>query len=234
MSFEREVHSSPEAAAAACALYILDSLAGRTATLALSGGTTPRMMFAEMARRPFDWTRLHIFWVDERAVPPGDEQSNYRLAREHLLEPAGVPAANVHRIETELPPFEAAKRYQAVIREFFALSEGELPRFDMIHRGIGADAHTASLFPGEPLIHDEAGIAAAVYVEKFKQFRVTLLPGVLRAARQTAMLVCGADKAAPMAAITGPTRDPLRWPAQVVTGTGAPERWFIDEAAAGL
>jgi len=104
-----------------------------------------------------------------------------------------------------------------------------MPRFDVVHRGMGPDAHTASLFPGEPLIEDRSGIAAAVWVEKFQQWRITLLPGVLLAARHTALLVTGGDKTAALRSVLHQPFDPLHYPAQIASGPGAV--WFVDVAA---
>jgi 6-phosphogluconolactonase len=187
-------------------------------------------MFEQFAEMPMPWDRVHIFWVDERGVPPDHPQSNYGMARAAWLGPARVPQENIHRIEAELPPGEAAHRYVQDIRTFFGLESGELPRFDVIHRGIGPDAHTASLFPGEPLIEDHTGIAAAVWVEKLAQWRITLLPGVLSRARHTAMLVLGGDKAAALRNVMREPFAPLRYPAQIASGEGTV--WFVDSAAA--
>ncbi len=128
-------------------------------------------------------------------MPPTDQQSNFKLANEHLLVPAGVPHVNIHRVLGELTPDEAAIWYIEEIERFFELKTGEFPSFDLLHRGIGPDAHTASLFPGEPLIHNRTGIAAAVWVEKMKSHRVTLLPGVLLKAARTVIQAAGEDKA---------------------------------------
>jgi 6-phosphogluconolactonase len=189
-------------------------------------------MFEYMAAQSFRWERVHLFWVDERAVPPSDSLSNFKLANETLIEPAGIPAANVHRILGELHPEEAARRYVLDIQDHFQLASGELPRFDVIHRGIGPDVHTASLFPGEPLIGNRDGIAAAVYVEKLKSWRITLLPGVLIAARTNVVLAAGADKAGPVARIFHGPYDPFRYPAQGVPNEPGKVEWFLDEAAA--
>ncbi len=189
-------------------------------------------MFQALAKAEFSWEFVHLFWVDERCVPPGDAESNYRLAVENLIRPAGIPVANVHRIAGELPPLEAACRYVAEIREFFRLAPGELPRFDIIHRGIGPDAHTASLFPGEPLIEDREQIAAAVYVKKFERWRVTLLPGVLLSAVHTLMLVTGEDKVPALRAIFQQKCDPIQYPAQLGVYDDREMTWFVDENAA--
>lgn len=226
-------------AAEACAHHLLarleEALAGREyATLTVSGGTTPKLLFEALAASRFDWNKIHLFWVDERAVPPSDPNSNYRMAAEAFLMPAKFPHRNVHRIHGEFRPEVAARCYATEIRDFFGLEEGETPHFDVIHRGIGADAHTAGLFPGEPLLDDREGIAAAVYVEKLAQWRITLLPGVLLAARHTVMLATGADKAEAVRAILHEPYDPKRYPAQVVSHHGRGVAWFLDQAAARL
>src|SRR5579863_85306 len=186
---------TPEAAADACGDRILDLLEEARkdrgqAAIALSGGSTPRLMFQTMAKRPFDWRGIQIFQVDERCVPPDHALSNFRMMRESLLDAAPIEENHVHRIRGELPPEEAARLYVEEIRGSFHLSPGELPVFDVIARGMGPDAHTDSLFQGEPLIGDRSGIAAAVFVEKQKSapHRVTLLRGVLEGARHTLCL----------------------------------------------
>jgi len=199
------------------------------ATLAISGGSSPRPMFERFARTPFEWERVHLFWVDERGVPPSDSQSNFKFTQDSWLRPGNFPAANIHRIEAELDPAEAAARYVADIQKFFGLAQGELPHFDVMHRGMGPDAHTASLFPGEALIDNRTDIAAAVWVEKFQQWRITLLPGVLQAARHTALLATGADKAAALRSVLHSPFDPRHYPAQIASGDGAV--WFVDAAA---
>ncbi len=139
-------------------------------------------------------------WTNARCRPT-DAQSNFKFAQDAWLRPGNFPAPNIHRVLAELDPPDAAARYVEDIQQFFGLAAGELPHFDVMHRGMGPDAHTASLFPGEPLIENRSGIAAAVWVEKFKQWRITLLPGVLLAARHTALLVAGADKTAALRSV---------------------------------
>jgi 6-phosphogluconolactonase len=231
---EMRRHPDPQSAAAACGAYILERLAEAlnargTASLAISGGSTPKLMFDAMARASFDWSNVHLFWVDERPVPPDNEQSNFRLANEHLIMPAGI--LNVHRILAELPPDHAASRYVHELRDHFRMEDGSMPVFDVIHLGIGADAHTASLFPGEPLIEDPAGIAAAVYVHAVRQWRITLLPGVLHSARHVVVLAAGADKRTALDHILSAPYSPVEYPAQLVMRRTSPPVFYVDEAA---
>ena len=235
MTHDVRQFADAEAAATACAQQILDWLrealkSQGLASLAISGGSSLRRMFEIFSRTGFEWERVHLFWVDERAVPPSDEQSNFKFAQDSWLRPGNFPAHNIHRILAELDPAEAAARYTEDIQQFFGVLPGEVPRFDVVHRGMGPDAHTASLFPGEPLIEDRSRIATAVWVEKFKQWRITLLPGVLLAARRSALLVDGADKTAALRSVLNEPFDPLRFPAQIASGPGTV--WFVDTAAA--
>jgi 6-phosphogluconolactonase len=238
MSVHAHTYPSAQEAAAACARHILllveEALSGEhDATLAISGGSTPSLMFDAMAAAAFsEWKRVQLFWVDERAVPPTDPQSNYRLALEHLIQPVNMPLRNVHRICAELKPEHAAARYVDELREHFNLAPGEVPHFDVIHRGMGPDAHTASLFPGEKLIEDRERLAAAVWVDKMNSWRITMLPAVLMAAQHTAMLVSGDDKVAAVRHVFEDQYDPLRYPAQMATHHGRRVTWFMDEAAA--
>jgi 6-phosphogluconolactonase len=239
MSVRWHTYPDAKAAAQACAHHIAgileEVLSGQEhATLAISGGSTPKLMFEELVASGFKWDRVHLFWVDERCVPPADDFSNYGHAERDLLHPAHIPQRQVHRIYGELQPAHAAERYVEDIREFFELADGELPHFDIVHRGMGPDAHTASLFPGEPLIDDREGIAAPVYVEKLKQWRVTLLPGVLMAAKHTVFLVAGEDKAEAVRAVFKEEYDPRKYPAQMASHHGRRVAWFLDQAAAAL
>jgi 6-phosphogluconolactonase len=234
-------HKLPDARAAAEAaahhvISLLEEvLSGQdSASLGISGGSTPKLMFEVLAATQFRWDKVHVFFVDERCVPPADDQSNFKLANEHLLRPAHIPQRNTHRMYGELSPAHATARYIDDIREHFQLEPGQLPRFDVIHLGMGPDAHTASLFPGQPLIDDRENIAGHVFVEKFNQSRVTLLPGVLLAAKHTVCLVAGADKAESVRAVFQAEYDPKTYPAQIVVHQGRKVTWFLDEPAGAL
>jgi 6-phosphogluconolactonase len=239
MSVHWHTYPDANAAADACAHHIAglleEALAGQElATLAVSGGSTPRRMFETLAASGFKWDRVHLFWVDERGVPPTDAASNYKLTYDHLIQRAHFPTRNIHRILGEMQPANAAKRYEEEIRDFFGLEEGEMPHFDVVHRGMGPDAHTASLFPGDPLINDREHIAGTTFAEKFKQWRITLLPGALLAAKHTVFLVAGDDKKEAVRAVFHEEYDPLKYPAQIASHHGRGVTWFLDQAAAAL
>lgn len=224
-------HKNSAAASQACGNHILKAMTeavekrGR-AHIGVSGGSSPKPMFELFAGSGFAWDKVDIYWVDERCVPIDDPQSNYKMALETWLAPARVPESSIHRVETEYPPEEAARRYAEQLQE--------VPRFDIIHRGMGADAHTASLFPGEPLILDRTHLAAAVFVEKFQQWRVTMLPAVLLAARDTVMLATGADKAPALDAVLTHAYSPTKYPAQLGARRNDNATWYVDEAAATM
>ncbi len=233
---ELRIGKTSEEAAHDCAEYILAALtaalnANHRATLAISGGSTPRLLFTDLATLHFDWSRVHFFWVDERCVPPDNSQSNYKLAYDTLLGPAHVPEDNIHRICGELPPPEGGRRYVEEIKTFFALKEGEIPSFDVLHRGMGPDGHTASLFPGSPLVHDRTGIATNVWVEKMKMDRITLLPAVLERAVHTVLQVSGAEKADTLKSVLEGPEDFVKYPCQIAS-RDARAIWFLDSAAA--
>ena len=155
MSIHTFVYENALEASAACARRTLDilqeTLAGESyATLAISGGSTPKLLFDELAKAHLDWTKVHLFWVDERGVPPTDAQSNFKLAKEHLIDPGHFPGRNVHRIQAELAPDIAARLYDEDIREFFALPAGEFPHFDIIHRGMDRTRIRPAFFRASP------------------------------------------------------------------------------------
>ncbi len=211
------------AAAEACGAEVLRLLRAAIeqrglATLAISGGSSPKPMFEYFSRAEFDWSKVHVFWVDERCVPHDHPDSNFKLATDAWLKDS---AATVHGVRTALPPEQAATHYEEEIRPFLPL--------DVIHRGMGSDGHTASLFPGDPLVNNETGL---VGVAKRAIVRVTLLPKVLESARNTVILAAGADKAAPLGAILNGPHEPMQYPAQIAALDAATATWFIDEAAA--
>lgn len=205
-------------------------------SIALSGGSTPRPLYALLASPAYasriDWPNVHIFWGDERCVPPDHPDSNYGMARETLLERVPVLPDNVHRMPGERDPEAGAAAYDAHLRAFFTADGEDAPRFDVLLLGMGGDAHTASLFPGTAALSQTDRWAVANYVEKLAAWRLTLTPPALNAAAEIVVLVSGADKAAALdAVLNGPT-DPDRYPAQLLEPENGRLRWLVDRAAA--
>lgn len=192
-------------------------------TLALAGGATPRPVYERLARDPFagriDWRRVEIFFGDERAVPPSDPASNYRMAAAALLDRVPIPAGRVHRMEAERADLEAAARdYERVLPE----------RLDLLVLGMGPDGHTASLFPRSPALEERTRRVVPATGTTQPAMRLTITPPVIAAARRVAVLVAGADKAATVARVLQGPAQPRDLPAQfALSGV-----WFLDPDAA--
>ena len=213
---------------------------GRFVT-ALSGGSTPCALFVLLATERFassvDWSRVHVCWGDERAVPPDAAASNYRMAREALLDHVPIPASQVHRIRGEDPPQVAAEAYERTLRTLFATPVGPPrpepgARFDLVLLGMGDNGHTASHFPGLHAAREAERWVVAESVAEVGMWRITLTPVVLNAAAEVVFLVAGADKAAMLhRVLDGPVR-PDALPAQVVAPHDGRLRWLVDTDAA--
>lgn len=207
--------------------------ASGTATIALSGGATPRATYALLAAAPFaggiNWSAVQLFWCDERCVPPHSPESNYRMVRETLLEKIAMPAANIHRIEGELPPETAAARYEEEIRQAVP-HEGKIPRFDLVLLGLGEDGHTASLFPGTPALEEDEMLVTSVYVERLKTYRVSMTLPLINNARNILFLVSGKGKANILRDVLASGGAPARL-VQPVDGTLL---WLVDSDAASF
>jgi 6-phosphogluconolactonase len=206
-------------------------------TVALSGGSTPRDLFALLANEPWrdqvDWSRTQVFWGDDRLVSPDDERSNYRMAREGLLEKVPLPAANVHRMLTELPDREAAaSQYADAIARVVPADEQGVPSFDLILLGLGDDGHTASLLPGSALVHEQSRMVAVTDREREGTLRLTFTPPVLQHARRLLFLLAGSDKAQPLREVLYGEEQRERYPAQVVRDARGEVTYLIDSAAA--
>jgi 6-phosphogluconolactonase len=202
--------------------------------LALAGGSTPRALYAELARAPdLDWARTELFFGDERCVPPDDPQSNFRMARETLFAPAGVPPENVRRLRGEEPDRDrAARDYED------ALGGVDGPPLDLVLLGMGADGHTASLFPGTTALDEGRRLCVAVEVPQLAsaKWRLTLTYPALLGARDVLFLVAGADKAETLRDVVMGPLDGRRWPSQLVLRRARPRPTllFCDGAAAKL
>jgi 6-phosphogluconolactonase len=205
------------------------------AHLALAGGRTPAALYRALAALPFDgWSHVHAWFGDERTVPPDHPDSNYRMARETLLDSVAIPPAQVHRLEGEREPAAAAASYDEALRALAARQERPTPALDLLLLGMGADAHTASLFPGSSLLEGdlEAGpMAAAIHVPTLDTWRLTITPRVIRAARTTCVLVAGADKHAALARVLGGDPALADAPATLLHDVPGDVAWFVDRAS---
>ncbi len=202
--------------------------------VALSGGSTPRLLHERLTRAPFrrriDWARIVFFFGDERCVPPESDRSNYRMAAETLFRPLRIGEPQVRRIRGEAPPKTAAAEYNAVIESEFAGERGR-PRFDLILLGLGPDGHAASLFPGTRALEERNLATAANWVPKFREWRITVTYPVLNSARRVIFLVSGPEKSGPAAAIIGKKAKARELPASRVRPRRGSLLWLLDEEA---
>lgn len=202
--------------------------------VALAGGSTPESLYRELAERyrdELDWQHIHVYFGDERCVPPEHDESNFRMAREALLAHVPIPDAQVHRIAGEGKPEKAARDYAKTLRERVP-GGAKAPRFDLVLLGMGPDGHTASLFPGTDILQRKSA-AAAVYVEKLHAWRISVTLPVLNNARHVMILVAGDKKADVVRHVLRNVEGAKPLPIQHVRPAGELE-WFLDAAAARL
>ncbi len=209
-------------------------------TVALAGGSTPRDPYRLLGddgafRGAVSWPDVHVFWGDERHVPPAHADSNFRMAREALLDHVPIPRHQIYRIEAEHSDAEGvALAYAETIRNVFGLADGAWPSFDLVLLGMGEDGHTASLFPGSTAVHERVRLVAAPLIEKFGSHRITLTPPVFAHARAIAVLVAGAEKAPTLRDVLEGPLVPDQYPVQCLRESMGTVTWLVDAAAAGL
>jgi 6-phosphogluconolactonase len=241
MHAERRIYTDADALARAVAQHVVTCANDtrskqRPFTVALAGGSTPRPAYAYLARPDvagrIAWDRVHVFWGDERCVPPDHPDSNYRMAREVLLDHVPIPDANVHRMRGELPPEEAAQVYEAELRECFG--EIDVTGFDLVLLGLGADGHTASLFPGTEALKEQGRWVVANDVETLETTRLTLTLPAINAAEDVAFIVSGERKREILRRVLlAPDPDAPSLPAQRVQPREGRLIWMMDRAALG-
>ena len=232
-----DVYDSPDLLAASAGELFFE-LAHRairetgTFSALLSGGTTPRAVYRWLAEHGdmLDWHRVRLFFGDERCVPPGHPDSNYRMVRESMLDVLDNLGVTTYRIPAEYPPEEASSRYETLLRSLF---DGT-PVFDLVLLGLGADAHTASLFPGTTAIHEEQAWVLAHYIESVAAWRITVTPPLLNNARVVAFIVSGESKSAAVDAVLHGGRAVDIYPAQIIQPVRGDLRWLLDKDAAKL
>ena len=211
--------------------------------VALSGGSTPKALYARLAAPPFsasiDWSRVIVIWGDERCVPPDDAASNFRMARESLLDHVPVQVTHVRRIRGEYTPAGAAANYNAMLHDLLDTGNGlpvdHAPAIDLVLLGLGEDGHTASLFPNAVTVHNAAEWASAATAPTVPADRVTLTPAILNAAANVLFLVSGSAKAAMLHRVIEGPRTPHELPAQLIAPVSGRACWLVDaDAATGL
>jgi len=202
-------------------------------TAALAGGSTPRGVYRRLAEKEFskrvEWAHVHLFWGDERCVPPDHPDSNYGMAYETLIAHVPIPGEQVHRMRGEDPPLEAAAAYEELLRAHFGTGK---QTFDLVLLGMGEDGHCASLFPGTAAIHETERWVVAHYVDKLDAWRITLTPAVLNVADEVAFIVSGKEKAERVRQVQNDAYRPGTLPAQVIRPANGRLNWYLDSLAA--
>jgi 6-phosphogluconolactonase len=235
-----DIHISPNAfhLAETVALHFIwlgNEAISRTGrfTVALAGGSTPTATYKLLSTPEFltliNWYRVYVFWGDERCVPPEHPDSNYRTTKETLLDHVPIPPGNVHRIKGELEPQSAATDYENQLKSVF----GDHPQFDLVLLGMGEDGHTASLFPGTAVIHEQEHWVTGHFVDKLDSWRITLTPAILNQAWNINFLVSGESKAGTLQQVLHGPHNPDLLPSQVIAPVQGNVTWLVDKAAAG-
>ncbi|HZX73190.1 MAG TPA: 6-phosphogluconolactonase [Cyclobacteriaceae bacterium] len=203
--------------------------------ISLSGGETPKQLFAALAKAPLrdqmPWGKIFFFWGDERCVPLTDERNNAHQAKLILFDQVNAPASNIHRIPVDLSPEKAATAYEKDLADFFG---GAKQQFDLMLLGLGENAHTASLFPGTPVIHEKLVGVRSVYVKEDDMFRVSMTAPLINLSRSILFLVTGIKKAATLRNVLKAPYDPDKFPAQLIKPVDGELQWFTASNAALL
>ncbi|GAO42166.1 6-phosphogluconolactonase [Flavihumibacter petaseus] len=233
------IYPQPEAVAQAAASFIAERIntvlqKQERFTIALSGGSTPKRLHELLADAPYrdqiDWSRLHIFWGDERYVPLEDERNNGRMAYDTLLNHVAIPEDQIHLMRTDLPdPNAAARAYEQLLHRYF---DGQPHSFDLLILGMGDDAHTLSLFPGTEVIHEMKRWCAAFFLDKQDMFRVTITRPVANASACILFLTTGKAKAPALKEVLQGARNIEKYPSQSIQPVNGELHWIIDQAAA--
>ncbi|MCY2954999.1 MAG: 6-phosphogluconolactonase [Planctomycetota bacterium] len=230
------VFATPAIVAEAAAQHIAESAESAlrdtgSFAIALSGGNTPRMLYQLLADEPYvsriDWSKVEIFFGDERCVPPEDRESNFHRASETLLDLVPIPPANIHRIRGEIDPQAAAIEYGQLLKQRFA--DGGL---DFALLGMGEDGHTASLFPGSAALAETNHRCVANFVDNLNAWRITMTVPFLNRSKQILMLVTGSAKAERVQQALEPTDAAEPLPVQLINPSSGHLTWFLDAAAA--
>ena len=241
----REVQILPDAAAIArrAAEKIVESAATAVKergvfTISLAGGSTPKALYTLLATDPafkskMPWDKTQFFFGDERHVPPDDSESNFRMANESMLSKLSLKPEQVLRIKAEYEDAEkAAKEYEQTLRSWFKLSDGQLPRFDVLLLGMGEEGHTLSLFPGTRALHDNGRLVMSNWVGKFFTTRITTTAPVASNSALVIFMITKADKALALKAVLEGPYEPEQLPSQLIQPKNGKLLWLVDTTAA--
>ena len=202
-------------------------------TIALSGGSTPKLLHKILAAAPYndqiDWSKMHIFWGDERAVPFEDDRNNAKMAYDTLLNFVAVPASQIHVMRTDIGPEESALDYEKILHQYFDKTPNT---FDLVLLGMGDDGHTLSLFPGTAIVHEEKAWAKAFFLPAQEMYRITLTKTIVNRAAHIAFLTTGTGKAHALKEVLKGVYNPDLYPSQEIKPVNGELHWFVDEAAA--
>lgn len=213
--------------------YISDTLSKNSRfTISLSGGSTPQKLYSLLAtdayKEKIDWSKMHIFYGDERAVPFEDERNNAKMTYDTLLDHVPVPASQIHVMKTDIDPEAAARQYDEILHQYF--SEGETT-FDLALLGMGDDGHTLSIFPGSELVDEKSAWVKAIYVPAQKMYRITLTVPITNRAAKVAFLTAGSNKAAVLKQVVSGEFNPGLYPSQLIRPENGELYWFVDKEA---
>jgi 6-phosphogluconolactonase len=232
------IYKDPEALSVEVAKWISDTI-GETLnrkdrfTIALSGGSTPERLHKILAASPYkeqiDWSKLHIFWGDERAVPFEDSRNNAKMAYDTLLNFVPVPPAQIHVMRTDIAPEQSALEYEKILHQYF---DSQATSFDLVLLGMGDDGHTLSLFPGTEVVHEEKAWAKAYYLKAQDMYRITLTKSIVNESARVAFLTTGTGKAHALKEVLKGAYNPDFYPSQEIKVPAGELHWFVDEAAA--
>jgi 6-phosphogluconolactonase len=202
-------------------------------TIALSGGSTPKLLHKILAAPPYkdliDWSKLHIFWGDERDVPFTDDRNNAKMAYDTLLNFVPVPPSQVHVMRTDIPAEESAAEYEKTLHDYFNNAANS---FDLVLLGMGDDGHTLSLFPGTAAVHEEKAWTIAYYLKAQDMSRITLTKTIVNKAARIAFMTTGTGKAHALKEVQQGAYNPDLYPSQEIRPVAGELHWFVDQAAA--
>ena len=235
---ELHVYKNPDELSYAVAKWIADIIAATLRhqdrfTIALSGGSTPKALHKILAASPYkeqiDWSKLHIFWGDERAVPFTDDRNNAKMAYDTLLNFVPIPPYHIHVMRTDIAPEGSAVEYEKILHMYF---DNTALSFDLVLLGMGDDGHTLSLFPGTAAVHEEKAWTIDFFLRTQDMYRITLTKTIVNRAARIAFLTTGSSKAHALKEVLQGAYNPDLYPSQEIRPVKGELHWFVDEAAA--